>query len=80
MVEAAGKLPCQAALIDGEVIVQDEKGLSDFDALRSAIHKAPHRIVFRLQSLRLVAGKAAHASAKGSNHGGSAEINTRTLR
>ena len=37
---------CRAALIDGEVIVQDENGISDFDALRSAIHKAPHRIVF----------------------------------
>jgi hypothetical protein len=32
--------------MDGEVVVQDENGLSDFDALRSAIHKAPHRIVF----------------------------------
>jgi len=46
VVEAADKLPCKAALIDGEVIVQDENGISDFDALRSAIHKAPHRIVF----------------------------------
>ena len=46
MVEAAAKLSCQAALIDGEIIVQDENGISDFDALRSAIHKAPHRIVF----------------------------------
>ena len=36
----------KAALIDGEVVVQDENGISDFDALRSAIHKAPHRIVF----------------------------------
>jgi bifunctional non-homologous end joining protein LigD len=46
VVEAAGNLSCQAAIIDGEIIVQDESGLSDFDALRSAIHKAPHRIVF----------------------------------
>ena len=46
MVEAAAKLSCHAALIDGEIIVQDENGISDFDALRSAIHKAPHRIVF----------------------------------
>jgi bifunctional non-homologous end joining protein LigD len=46
VVEAAGKLPCKAGLIDGEIIVQDENGISDFDALRSAIHKAPHRIVF----------------------------------
>ncbi len=35
-----------AALIDGEIIVQDENGISDFEALRSAIHKAPHRVVF----------------------------------
>jgi bifunctional non-homologous end joining protein LigD len=33
-------------LTDGEIIVQDESGISDIDALRSAIHKAPHRIVF----------------------------------
>src|SRR6476659_1620726 len=46
VVEAAIKLPCQAAIIDGEIIVQDENGISDFDGLRSAIHKAPHRIVF----------------------------------
>jgi ATP-dependent DNA ligase len=46
VVEAAAKLPCSAALIDGELIVQDENGLSDFDALRSAIHKARHRLVF----------------------------------
>jgi ATP-dependent DNA ligase len=46
VVEAAGKLPCQAAIIDGEIIVQDENGISDFDALRSAIYKASHRIVF----------------------------------
>jgi bifunctional non-homologous end joining protein LigD len=36
----------QAALIDGEIIVRDENGVSDFDALRSAIHKARHRLVF----------------------------------
>jgi len=29
VVEAAGKLSCKAALIDGEAIVQDENGLSD---------------------------------------------------
>jgi hypothetical protein len=30
----------------GEVVVQDEQGISDFEALRSAIHKGPHRLVF----------------------------------
>src|SRR3954452_8573107 len=46
VVDACTRLACKAALIDGEIIVQDENGISDFDALRSAIHKAPHRIVF----------------------------------
>jgi hypothetical protein len=46
VVEAAGKLSCQTALIDGEIIVQDENGISDFDALRSAIYTAPQRLVF----------------------------------
>jgi bifunctional non-homologous end joining protein LigD len=45
-VDDCGKLGCKAALIDGEVIVQDENGISDFDALRSAIYTAPHRLVF----------------------------------
>jgi bifunctional non-homologous end joining protein LigD len=46
VVDACAKLGCKAAVIDGEVVVQDENGIFDFDALRSAIHKAPHRIVF----------------------------------
>ena len=40
------QLLCRAALFDGEIIVQDENGRSDFEALRSAIFKAPHQIVF----------------------------------
>jgi ATP-dependent DNA ligase len=38
VVDAAAELPCKAALIGGEIIVQDENGISDFDALRSAIY------------------------------------------
>jgi bifunctional non-homologous end joining protein LigD len=34
------------AILDGEVIVQDEKGISDFGALRSAIEDEPHRLLF----------------------------------
>jgi bifunctional non-homologous end joining protein LigD len=45
VVDACANLGCKAALIDGEVVVQDEQGISDFDALRSAIHKARHRLV-----------------------------------
>jgi DNA ligase D-like protein (predicted ligase) len=46
VVRACANLGCKAALIDGEVVVQDEQGISDFEALRSAIYKAPHRLVF----------------------------------
>jgi hypothetical protein len=45
VVEACSKLKCRSALIDGEVIVQDKSGLSDFAALRAAIEGAPHRLV-----------------------------------
>jgi len=54
VVDACAKLRCKAALIDGEMIVQDENGISDFDALRSAIYKARHRLVlFALDLLHL---------------------------
>src|SRR6476620_5948250 len=46
VVEACTRLTCGTALIDGETAVQDEQGITDFLALRSAIRKAPHRIVF----------------------------------
>ena len=45
MVEAATKLPCQAAIIDGEIIVQDENGISDFDACARQSTRQ-HRIAF----------------------------------
>src|SRR5215470_7820116 len=35
--KAAAKLDCSSAIIDGEVIVQNERGVSDFEALKSAI-------------------------------------------
>ena len=46
VVEACGKLACKTAVIDGEMVVQDEHGITDFNALRSAIYTAPHRLVF----------------------------------
>jgi hypothetical protein len=46
VVEACARLACETALIDGEMVVQDEHGISDFYALRSAIYTAPHRLVF----------------------------------
>src|SRR6185295_188094 len=47
VVDACGKLALETALIDGEMVVQDEHGITDFYAVRSAIYSAaPHRILF----------------------------------
>ena len=46
VVEAAGGLPTLSAIIDGEIVVQDESGVTDFQALRSAIAGEPHRLIF----------------------------------
>ena len=45
VIEACRKLRCRSALIDGEIIVEDKNGVSDFAALRSAIDREPHRLV-----------------------------------
>ena len=34
---AISTVVCETALIDGEMVVQDENGLADFDALRDAV-------------------------------------------
>jgi bifunctional non-homologous end joining protein LigD len=44
-VEAYRRLRCRSALIDGEIIVQDKNGVSDFAALRASIDREPHRLV-----------------------------------
>ena len=41
----APRLACETALIDGEMVVQDERRITDFYALRSTIYTAPHRLV-----------------------------------
>ena len=46
MVDTSCKLKCESALINGELVVQDEHGITDFHALRSAIYTVPKRIVF----------------------------------
>lgn len=45
VMDAYRKLRCRSALIDGEIIVQDKNGVSDFAALRAAIDREPHRLV-----------------------------------
>jgi bifunctional non-homologous end joining protein LigD len=46
IVEAAAALPVKTAIVDGEVVVFNEKGQTDFQALRSAMRWAPGRLVF----------------------------------
>ena len=46
IVEAAAALPCQAAIIDGEAVVQDASGRSDLAFLHEAMDREPHRLVF----------------------------------
>ena len=45
IVRAASAVPCRSAIIDGEVIVQDGTGASDFDALPSAIQSRSNNII-----------------------------------
>jgi bifunctional non-homologous end joining protein LigD len=46
MADAAAALPCESAILDGEVIVQDARGRSDFHALRRAIEARRGGLVF----------------------------------
>ena len=57
IINAAIKLGCRSAIIDGEVIVQDKDGVSDFDALKSAIRWRPKSLVFCAFDLLHLNGK-----------------------
>ena len=46
IVKACAGIACHSALIDGEVVVEDENGVSNFDALPWAIKHDPQRLVF----------------------------------
>jgi bifunctional non-homologous end joining protein LigD len=39
------KLNCRSAILDGEAVVQDGNGASDFEALGSALRQRPHSII-----------------------------------
>jgi bifunctional non-homologous end joining protein LigD len=43
---AACKLPCRTAILDGEVIVQDARGISDFEALQAALRSKATTLIF----------------------------------
>jgi bifunctional non-homologous end joining protein LigD len=45
VVEAARQLSCDSAIIDGEVIIQDEQGRCDFHRLRQSIDSRSHDLV-----------------------------------
>ena len=57
IVEAARGLPAKAAIIDGEAVVMNEAGLSDFSKLRSAIRWQAGRIIFVAFDLMHLDGK-----------------------
>jgi bifunctional non-homologous end joining protein LigD len=57
LTKAAPRLECRSAIIDGEVMVQDERGVSDFEALKSAIRWTPQRLVFCAFDLLYLNGK-----------------------
>jgi hypothetical protein len=51
-------LLCNAALIDGEVIIQDKNCISEFDVLRSAIHSTDKQSPICGNGSRLTGKKA----------------------
>lgn len=57
IVSAGRKLDCRSAILDGEVIVQDARGISDFEALRSAMRWHPHKLIFYAFDLFYLDGK-----------------------
>jgi bifunctional non-homologous end joining protein LigD len=57
IVRAASKLICNSAIIDGEAIVQNGDGASDFEALQSAMRRQPHSIILYAFDLMHLDGK-----------------------
>nr|WP_314257941.1 ATP-dependent DNA ligase [uncultured Devosia sp.] len=44
--KAARGVPARTAIIDGEICIQDDRGVTDFGALPSAIKSRPHDLVY----------------------------------
>src|SRR6188474_541543 len=57
IIAAARKLPCRSAILDGEVIVQDARGVSDFEAMQAALRSQPTRLIFYAFDLLHLDGK-----------------------
>jgi bifunctional non-homologous end joining protein LigD len=56
IVEVAAQLPCRTAIIDGEMVVQDESGRADFHAMRAALSREPERLAFFAFDLPMLDG------------------------
>ena len=46
IVASAARLDCRSAILDGEVIVQNARGASDFVGLQHALKHRPHSLIF----------------------------------
>jgi DNA ligase D-like protein (predicted ligase) len=57
IVRAAANLRCQSAILDGEAIVQNSDGASDFEALSSAMRRQPQNIILYAFDLLHLDGK-----------------------
>jgi bifunctional non-homologous end joining protein LigD len=57
IVGAAAALPCRAAILDGEVVVQDKRGASDFEALRGALSSRRGKLLFYAFDLLHLTGR-----------------------
>src|SRR5262249_58873800 len=57
IIAAARKLPCRSAILDGEVIVQDGRGASDFEALQAALRSKTAQLIFYAFDLLHLDGK-----------------------
>ena len=57
IVEAAARLHCKSAMLDGEVIVQDPRGASDFEALQAALRSKRTPLIFYAFDLLHLDGK-----------------------
>ena len=57
IVEAAAKLRCKSAILDGEVIVQDRRGASDFEALQAGLRSKAAPLIFYAFDLLHLDGK-----------------------
>jgi ATP-dependent DNA ligase len=67
IIASARKLPCRSAILDGEVIVQDARGVSDFEALQTALRSQPTRLIYYAPSIFCTSTARACSPARWSN-------------